>query len=221
MALINPPHYSLESTESRQWTATQEKTIATDFPFDLQQETVDQFITRTYLQFLWLPEVMNQVSSAGSLSWHFCLVYCTSTTFSTILTPRFGCSFVQSIPPYSLHSLLDPLLQTTRTITNKFHVELLQILQDGGGAGEIEEGMMWYALQHEKVDGREASDHVENGALEPWMDDTWRQNWLERLEKRECVFSCQIPHGMYQSLIRVQIQILLYMTKLWPRRQNL
>lgn len=68
MALINSPHYSLESTESRQWTATQEKTIATDFPFDLQQETVDQFITRTYLQFLWLPEVMNQVSSAGSLS---------------------------------------------------------------------------------------------------------------------------------------------------------
>ena len=103
MALINSPHYSLESTESRQWTATQEKTIATDFPFDLQQETVDQFITRTYLQFLWLPEVMNQVSSAGSLSWHFCLVYCTSTTFPTILTPRFGCSFVQSIrllPPF-------------------------------------------------------------------------------------------------------------------------
>lgn len=93
-------------------------------------------------------------------------------------------------------------------------MELLQILQDGGGAGEIEESMMWYALQHEKVDDREASDLVENGILEPWMDATWRQNWLERLEKRECVFYCQIPYDMCQSLIRVQIQILLYMMKL-------
>jgi len=93
-------------------------------------------------------------------------------------------------------------------------VELLQILQDGGGAGEIEESMMWYALQHEKADGREASDQVENGILEPWMDATWKQNWLERLEKREYVFYCQISYGICQSLIRVQIQILLYMTKL-------
>jgi len=93
-------------------------------------------------------------------------------------------------------------------------VELPQILQDGGGAGEIEEGMMWYALQHEKADGREASDQVENGTLEPWMDATWKQNWLERLEKRECVFYCPIPYSMCQSLIRVQIQILLYMVKL-------
>lgn len=81
--------------------------------------------------------------------------------------------------PHSLHSLLDPLLQTTRTISNKYHVELVQILQDGGGAGEMEETMMWYALHHERTcDNKQSKD-------EPWMDEKWRQGWLERLEKRE------------------------------------
>ena len=68
MTLISPPHYFLEFTESRPWTATQEKAIAADFPFDLQQETADQFITQTYLQFLWFPEVMDQASSVDFLS---------------------------------------------------------------------------------------------------------------------------------------------------------
>lgn len=64
-------------------------------------------------------------------------------------------------------------------------MELVQILQNGGGAGEIEESMMWYALHHEYTIDREPFKEAEARAQEPWMDANWRQEWLERLEKRE------------------------------------
>lgn len=179
MALIEPFHYSLESAEGRQWTATQEKSIALDFPFDLHQEAVDQFVSRTYLQFLWLPESIVP------------LQHLVPSLRRVVNLPS------SSQSAHSLHSLLEPLLQTTRAITNKYHVELLQILQDGGGAGEIEETMMWYALHHEKATTQELHKDADTGSQELWMDGKWRQEWLERLERRE-----------------VQVQILLYMMKL-------
>lgn len=49
---------TLLTSSNTKWTTTQEKTIARDYPFtDLHLETTDQFVVRTYLQFLWLPEV--------------------------------------------------------------------------------------------------------------------------------------------------------------------
>ena len=101
MTLISPPHYFLEFTESRPWTATQEKAIAADFPFDLQQETADQFITQTYLQFLWFPEVMDQASSVDFLSWNLKLVYRTAPVFYTVLAPRPRFPLVRSIQSLS------------------------------------------------------------------------------------------------------------------------
>lgn len=58
MAQVGAPYYSLESIESFHWTPAQEKSLAVDYPFDLQDESPEQFVTRTYLQFLWLPHVM-------------------------------------------------------------------------------------------------------------------------------------------------------------------
>ncbi|KAF9443997.1 hypothetical protein P691DRAFT_678453 [Macrolepiota fuliginosa MF-IS2] len=170
MSFVEAPYYSLEPTQGSHWTAAQEKSIAIDFPLDLQQESPGQFVTRTYLQFLWLPQ-----QSVMPLQ----LLVPSVRRVATL--PSSGQS------PHPLHSLLDSLLQTTRAIANKYHVELVQILQDGGGAGEMEETMMWYALHNEKTESKS----------EPWMEEKWRQEWLERLERRE-----------------IQIQILLYMTKL-------
>ncbi|KAJ2933537.1 hypothetical protein H1R20_g3549, partial [Candolleomyces eurysporus] len=87
---------------------------------------------------------------------------------------------------HPLHGLLDDILLTVLTVTNKYRKELLQILLNGGGAGEMEEGMMWFALSHEQADEQE-----------PWLNVQWRDQWLDRLERRE-----------------VQIQILLYFLKL-------
>jgi hypothetical protein len=70
------------------------------------------------------------------------------------------------ITPHPLHALLDQLLLSVRSSSNKYHVELPQILSDGGGAGEVEENMMWFTLNHEKVG---------------------RTEWLDRMERREYV----------------------------------
>lgn len=98
--------------------------------------------------------------------------------------------------PHPLHALLDPLLLTARTAANKFQVELPQILDNGGGAGEIEETMMWFALNFEKgpdesqnertrsnTGGSESSGHSMDSPL--WMDEKWRSRWIGRMERRE------------------------------------
>lgn len=55
---IPPLSYSLDSIKALTWTAAQEKSISRDYPFsDLHEETPDQYVVRTYLQFLWLPQV--------------------------------------------------------------------------------------------------------------------------------------------------------------------
>ncbi|KAF7975015.1 hypothetical protein HWV62_10635 [Athelia sp. TMB] len=97
--------------------------------------------------------------------------------------------------PHPLHELLDQVLLSVRTAANKYHVELPQILADGGGQGEAEEMMMWYALNHEKADGEDAARGGEEEG--PWLNAAWRKRWLDRLERRE-----------------VRIQILLYFLKL-------
>lgn len=58
MPLIETLHYSLSSTEGHRWTAAQEKLLSVEYPFDTHQEPVDQYVNRTYLQFLWLPQVI-------------------------------------------------------------------------------------------------------------------------------------------------------------------
>uniref|UniRef100_A0A8H7XWD1 DNA replication regulator Sld3 C-terminal domain-containing protein n=1 Tax=Psilocybe cubensis TaxID=181762 RepID=A0A8H7XWD1_PSICU len=91
---------------------------------------------------------------------------------------------------HPMHALLEPIMLTTPDVDNKYNVELPLILSEGGGAGEMEETMMWYSLTHEKGDH---SEHSEG----PWTDDVWRQGYMERMERRE-----------------VQIQILLFFYKL-------
>lgn len=89
--------------------------------------------------------------------------------------------------PHPLHTLLDQLLLSVRLSRDKYRTELPQILMDGGGAGETEENMMWFAVNYEKADIDDdrtrlnASKHIED----PWVDEEWRKRWLERMEKRE------------------------------------
>jgi hypothetical protein len=61
-------------------------------------------------------------------------------------------------------------------MNTKYRKELLRILVNGGGAGEVEETMMWFAVSHENAETEE-----------PWLDAAWRDQWLERLQRREYV----------------------------------
>lgn len=68
MATVEPPLYAIHSIAHPKWTATQEKGLNRDYPFtDLHLETPEQYVQRTYLQFLWLPEV--RVSYELLVSW--------------------------------------------------------------------------------------------------------------------------------------------------------
>lgn len=89
--------------------------------------------------------------------------------------------------PHPLHDLLEPLLLTARATSNKYHVELPQILVDGGGAGEVEETMMWFALNYEKADDDDPTRSAQQ-ADGPWVDEKWRSKWLDRMERREYVY---------------------------------
>jgi hypothetical protein len=48
--------YSLSSQKKVHWSAVQENSLS-EFPFELSEESPEEFAYRTYLQFLWLPEV--------------------------------------------------------------------------------------------------------------------------------------------------------------------
>ena len=49
--------YTLDSKRRVNWSVVQEKSISTDYPFELHAEPLEQYVARTYLQFLWLPQV--------------------------------------------------------------------------------------------------------------------------------------------------------------------
>lgn len=57
MAGVEATHYSLVPMRGPHWTSAQEKSIAPDYPFNTPCESPEQFVTQTYLQFLWLPQV--------------------------------------------------------------------------------------------------------------------------------------------------------------------
>lgn len=86
--------------------------------------------------------------------------------------------------PHPMHALIDQVLLSVRAASAKFKVELPQILSDGGGEGEIEEIMMWYAVTHEKAESGTSMAANAEGS-ETWANETWRQNWMERIEERE------------------------------------
>ncbi|KAG1904243.1 uncharacterized protein F5891DRAFT_1013549 [Suillus fuscotomentosus] len=173
--------FVLHTPASLKWTAAQEKSLSRDYPFQ-DHDAADPalFVQRTYLHFLWLPHSIMPLS-----------------LFIPSLLRIRGTPDLAEDQPHPLHTFIEPLLLSLRAAANKYHNELPQILADGGGAGEAEESMMWYALGYEKVDGSaERNEHL-TGEDNAMLEEKWRLGWLECMEQRE-----------------VQIQILLYFLKL-------
>ena len=77
-------------------------------------------------------------------------------------------------------------MMAPRAVSNKYYVDLPRILADGGGAGEIEEDIMWFALSFEKGNEDDRSSNKNGGEeMEEWTNERWRKDWLERMERRE------------------------------------
>ena len=86
---------------------------------------------------------------------------------------------------HPLHAYIEPLLLSARASSEKYRTELNQILIDGGGAGEQEEMMMWYAREYEKATPNEKEKESD--------EEKWRKVWFERLERREYVYFSYVP----------------------------
>ncbi|KAH7906520.1 hypothetical protein BJ138DRAFT_1105078 [Hygrophoropsis aurantiaca] len=89
------------------------------------------------------------------------------------------------------------------TSASKYHTRLLQILAINGGAGEIEEGMMWFASNYEKFEDKDSDDTggVNGAGIGMNEEASGWKDW------RGASF-CSLSH------YGVQIQILLYFLKL-------
>jgi hypothetical protein len=60
VAILSPQIYTFDQRKVANWSTTQEKQISTDYPFTIAAEPLEQHVARTYLQFLWLPEVRSE-----------------------------------------------------------------------------------------------------------------------------------------------------------------
>lgn len=61
LAVLSPAAYVLDE----RWSSAQERNISTAYPFEPHAEGPEDYVVRTYLQFLWLP----QVCSVDNLLW--------------------------------------------------------------------------------------------------------------------------------------------------------
>ncbi|KAG1866203.1 hypothetical protein F4604DRAFT_1779315 [Suillus subluteus] len=164
--------FVLHTPASLKWTAAQEKSLSRDYPLqDHDPADLALFVQRTYLHFLWLPHSIMPLS-----------------VFIPSLLRIRGTLDLAEDQPHPLHAFIEPLLLSLRAAANKYHNELPQILADGGGAGEAEESMMWYALGYEK-----RSEHL-NRDDNAMLEDKWRSGWLKRMEQRDSLFLDHAPH---------------------------
>jgi len=65
LAILPPLTYVKDERNVANWSAAQERSISTTYPFELQAEEPGDYVVRTYLQFLWLPEVYFEQSSCA------------------------------------------------------------------------------------------------------------------------------------------------------------
>ncbi|GJJ11489.1 hypothetical protein Clacol_005722 [Clathrus columnatus] len=120
------------------------------------EETLEEYVIQRYLETLWLPESITSLP-------HFI------KDLRRIIIP----------PNTDPQEVFKPLLLPADAIREKYHVQLSQVLQDEGGAGEIEETMMWFAYGNERYH-REAEEGGEAQV------GTARKKWLTNMEYREC-----------------------------------
>lgn len=80
-----------------------------------------------------------------------------------------------------LNSLLRPLMQTPRSVSQKYRTRVAQLLLEEELEGEYttEDDFMFLAMKYDKDDG------AKEGETEAEAEERWRNGVLERMERRE------------------------------------
>ncbi|KAF8517157.1 hypothetical protein BU17DRAFT_50121 [Hysterangium stoloniferum] len=149
--------YSIDNECPLAWPSTFDAAINEGYPFpDNEDQTTEEYIIKRYLETLWLPEsLMSLVQFVKTLR-------------------RLACSPMQL---RAVHQALKPLLRSAQSTHDKYHQELPRILEDEGGAGEIEESMMWHAYSTERYEGKETQEID--------VEKSWKKLWMVKMERRE------------------------------------
>ncbi|KAI0773085.1 DNA replication regulator SLD3-domain-containing protein, partial [Trametes elegans] len=169
---IKQPQYLLPTTPAVKWLATQDRNINRELPYvDSATETPEEYVSRTYLQFLWLPQSIMPLQFLCH-------------AIQRVVAPS-PCPPSTSQPPapaaHPLHALLQPILLTSRAASQKYHDRLSQLLAEENEPANDEEEYMCYAYQKDKtfeVDLQEEQDEDE-------VQERLKKLWLERMERRE------------------------------------
>ncbi|KAI0824394.1 DNA replication regulator SLD3-domain-containing protein [Trametes gibbosa] len=167
--------YILPTNPAVKWLATQERNISKELPYtDSATERPEEYVLRTYLQFLWLPQsimplqlllpALLRVADASP-----------STSEPSVIHP--------------LHSLLQPILLTSRASSQKYSSRIPQLIAEESDCAQTEDEYVWDAYNKDKAN----EVHVPEGQDENEAHEQLKHAWFERMERRE-----------------VQIQILLH-----------
>ncbi|KAI0073981.1 hypothetical protein K474DRAFT_1602348 [Panus rudis PR-1116 ss-1] len=156
--------YNLVTQCPVRWTATQEKSIAADFPVDISDESPETFVSRIYQQFMFLPD--------------------------SIMPLRLLVPAIRRLPqsgPYDtpaehhLRRILESLLLTPRSSSEKYQTRVPDLLVDEDAVPNLEANILWYGAKYVKLD---IEDHA-NEEEQAMAEEKWKNAWLERLEQRE------------------------------------
>ncbi|CAL1702895.1 unnamed protein product [Somion occarium] len=159
-------NYSLVTECPVKWTATQEKSLAKDFPVEVTKETPETCVSRVYQQFLWFPESIAP------------LQHLVPALLRTSLSAIPSSSSISRDP---LRQILQSLLLTPRSASQKYQNHVTRLLEDEDAIPDLEANLLWYAVKYEKIDVDENADERQQEVAE----EKWKSAWLERVERRE------------------------------------
>ncbi|KAI8977748.1 hypothetical protein BD414DRAFT_466612 [Trametes punicea] len=170
MISIGPLLYNLPASSAVKWLATQERNINRELPYTgSAAEAPEEYVSRTYLQFLWLPQSIMPL--------HRLVPALLRVRHASSVSP----STSQAPMVHPLHGLLQPILLTSRASSQKYHSRIPQLLAEENDPTDAEEEYMWYAYQKDKS----ADADVLEGQDEYEVHERLRNAWLEKMERRE------------------------------------
>ncbi|KAI0354521.1 hypothetical protein OH77DRAFT_1481911 [Trametes cingulata] len=170
MIVVNRHLYELPTNPAVKWLATQERNINKELPYpDSATETPEEYVSRTYLQFLWLPQSIMP------------LQFLIPALLRVAKAPS-SPSTSQSPTVHPLHALLKPILLTSRASSQKYHTRISQFLAEETDPADTEEEYICYAYQKDKLAD---ADEARDGEDEDEAQERLKHAWLERMERRE------------------------------------
>ncbi|OSC99627.1 hypothetical protein PYCCODRAFT_1394935 [Trametes coccinea BRFM310] len=162
--------YSLPTTPAVKWLPTQERNITRELPYtDSATETPEEYVSRTYLQFLWLPQSIMPL--------RFLVPALLRVAYALPASP----SISHTSMPHPLHMLLQTILLTSRASAQKYHSRISQLLAEETEPTDAEEEYMWYAYHKDKS----ADVEMPEGQDEYETHERLKADWLEKMEHRE------------------------------------